>query len=318
MTRGRLLVAIGLVLAVNVLAFIFVPPFPPGDPEGEFEFPGDAIAANYHLPEPYVVIGDNGNGAIVQFNPSITDSLLTSWILIVLLTVLVFAVTRRWDQVPGRVQNVVEWIYEALRNFAVGLGGPKAERYVPLFAGLFLFILACNWSGLIPVVGRVDGLRAPTSDVNIPIGLALVSFSVFHIEGFRRLGPRGYLGKFFPVGEFRNGIAAGGIAMFVGLIELMLEFVKPLTLSMRLFGNIFGGEVALGVITALTIAIIPVALVGLEFLLNFVQALIFATLTLMFTLAAIEGHHEEGHEEHAEEPKAPPVPHPTLERSATG
>jgi F-type H+-transporting ATPase subunit a len=318
MTRQRLLIAIGLVFAVNILAFIFVPPFPPGDPDGDFEFPGDAIAANYHLPEPYVVIGDNGNGAILQFSPSITDSLLTSWILIVLLTVLVFAVTRRWDQVPGRVQNVVEWIYEALRNFAVQLGGPKAERYVPLFAGLFLFILACNWSGLIPFVGRVDGLRAPTSDVNIPIGLALISFSVFHIEGIRRLGVGGYLGKFFPVGEFRNGIAAGAIAMFVGLIELLLEFVKPLTLSMRLFGNIFGGEVALGVITALTIAVIPVALIGLEFLLNFVQALIFATLTLMFTLAAIEGHHEEGHEEHAEEPKAPPVPHPTMERTAAG
>jgi F-type H+-transporting ATPase subunit a len=96
--------------------------------------------------------------------------------------------------------------------------------------------------------------------------------------------------------------------MFVGLIELLLEFVKPLTLSMRLFGNIFGGEVALGVITALTIAIIPVALVGLEFLLNFVQALIFSTLTLMFTLAAIEGPHDE-HEagERGLHPVATPV-----------
>ena len=93
------------------------------------------------------------------------------------------------------------------------------------------------------------------------------------------------------------GIAAlGVIGLFVGLVELLLEFVKPLTLSMRLFGNIFGGEVALGVMTALTIAIIPVALVGLEFLLNFVQALIFSVLTLMFILAAIEGHHSDDHE----------------------
>jgi F-type H+-transporting ATPase subunit a len=70
----------------------------------------------------------------------------------------------------------------------------------------------------------------------------------------------------------------------------MLEFVKPVTLSMRLFGNIYGGEVALGVLTALTLAIIPMAMIGLEVLLNAVQALIFATLTLMFTLTAIEGH----------------------------
>ena len=94
--------------------------------------------------------------------------------------------------------------------------------------------------------------------------------------------------------------------MFVGLIELMLEFVKPLTLSMRLFGNIYGGEVALGVILALTIAFVPVALYGLEVMLNAVQALIFSVLTLMFILAAIEGHHDDD-EAHADDPIATPV-----------
>ena len=107
----------------------------------------------------------------------------------------------------------------------------------------------------------------------------------------RALGLKGYLGKFFPLREFRAGFSAGLIAMFVGLVELMLEFVKPLTLSMRLFGNIYGGEVALGVMTSLTLAaLVPVALLGLEFMLNFIQALIFSVLTLMFILAAIEGH----------------------------
>jgi F-type H+-transporting ATPase subunit a len=126
--------------------------------------------------------------------------------------------------------------------------------------------------------------------------MALVSFLTFHIEGFRHLGVRGYLGKFFPVYEFRNGIGAGIIAMFVGLIELMLEFVKPVTLSMRLFGNIYGGEVALGVITALTIGFIPVLLIALELMLNAIQALIFSVLTLLFIVLAIESHHEEeGH-----------------------
>jgi F-type H+-transporting ATPase subunit a len=81
----------------------------------------------------------------------------------------------------------------------------------------------------------------------------------------------------------------------VGFIEFMLEFIKPITLAMRLFGNIFGGELAIGVITALTIAVVPVALLGLEVLLNFVQALIFSVLTLMYTLIAIESHDEEAH-----------------------
>ena len=102
-------------------------------------------------------------------------------------------------------------------------------------------------------------------------------------------------------------IGAGVIALFVGVIEFFLEFIKPVTLAMRLFGNIYGGEVALGVITGLTIAIIPVAMVGLEFLLNFMQALIFSVLTLMFTIIAIERH--DGHEEHdvPEGNIAPPI-----------
>jgi len=148
----------------------------------------------------------------------------------------------------------------------------------------------------VPPVGKVPFLRAPSSDVNITIGMALVSFLIFHIEGFRKLGVRGYLGKFFPFYEFRNGIGAGVIALFVGVIELMLEFVKPVTLSMRLFGNIYGGEVALGVITSLTIAIFPIALLLLDGMLNAIQALIFSILTLVFITLAIESHHQdEGH-----------------------
>ena len=136
----------------------------------------------------------------------------------------------------------------------------------------------------------------------------MVAFVFFESEGFRRLGVGGYMGKFFPVGEFRHGIGAGIIALFVGLVELMLEFVKPLTLSMRLFGNIYGGEVALGVLIALTISFVPVLLFALEFMLNFIQALIFSVLTLMFTVLAIESHHEEDQTvEHAPAGEVPAV-----------
>ena len=129
--------------------------------------------------------------------------------------------------------------------------------------------------------------------MNITIGLALVAFAYFEWQGFRANGVGGYLGRFFPFREFRHGVGAGLIAMFVGLVELMLEFVKPVTLAMRLFGNIYGGEVALGVVIALTISVVPVTIVGLEAMLNFVQALIFSTLTLMFALVAMESHEEE-------------------------
>jgi F-type H+-transporting ATPase subunit a len=203
--------------------------------------------------------------------------------------------TRVMRPVPGRAQNLIEWAYEFGRDFAVGIGGERASRYYPIFAAFFVLILFSNWSGLVPPIGKIPQLRAPTSDVNITIGLALTSFFLFEGEGFRRLGVRGYLTKFFPLGEFRKGIGAGLLAMYVGIIELFLEFVKPVTLAMRLFGNIYGGEVALAVISALTLAVVPVALVGLEALLNLIQALIFSVLTLMFILIAIEGHGEEEH-----------------------
>jgi F-type H+-transporting ATPase subunit a len=215
---------------------------------------------------------------------------------IALVVLAAFAMARNPKLIPGRAQNVFETVYEFLRDFGLGIAGPTAAPYVPIFIAAFLLVLFDNWIGLVPPVGKVEFLRAPSSDVNITIGMALVSFSIFHIEGFRRLGVGGYLGKFFPFYEFRNGIGAGIIALFVGLIELMLEFVKPVTLSMRLFGNIYGGEVALGVITTLTVFLFPVLLVSLELMLNAIQALIFSILTLIFITLAIESHHEEeGH-----------------------
>ena len=298
-----LLMLVVVVIVLDVLALLFVPPFPEGgQPGAACAFPECFIESTLHLPAPHVVWTPSGEAAdtgMISAQVSITDSLLTMIVITILVLVGMILLTRRRTVVPGRVQNFIEWGLEALDGFARGMGGPAAARYVPMFSAFFILILAFNWSGLIPVVGRVEGLRAPTSDVNVTIGLALVAFLTFHVEGFRRLGFKGYAGKFFPLYEFKNGVGAGVIALFVGLIELMLEFVKPLTLSMRLFGNIYGGEVALGVVTALTLAVFPVALYGLEIMLTFVQALIFSTLALMFTIAAIESHHhEEGEAAH--------------------
>jgi F-type H+-transporting ATPase subunit a len=285
------------ILALDVLAVVFVPPFPKGGTAGQAcGFPECFITSAIEFPPPAIVLDLSPSTApetapMVYFHPSISSTILTMWIVMALILVLAFVATRRMK--TTRLQNTVEWAYEFGSDFAVGIGGPAARRYFPIFGAFFVFILFSNWSGLVPPVGKIEQLRAPTSDVNITIGLALTSFVLFEGEGFRRLGVRGYLGKFLPVGEFRHGIGAGLLAMYVGVIELFLEFVKPVTLAMRLFGNIYGGEVALTVITALTLAIVPVTLVGLEALLNLIQALIFSVLTLMFILIAVEGHGSE-------------------------
>jgi F-type H+-transporting ATPase subunit a len=312
--RRWLIVTIVAIIALQLFAFFVVPPFPPGERGEPFSYPTDGINANFELPAPHVAFDLDPSTPpshdLLTFDLTISSSLFTSWIVMAVIVVLAALLARSIRTVPSRGQNALEYVYEGLANFVTSLGGPPARRYLPVFAALFIFILLSNWSGLLPGVGRVPQLRAPTSDVNMTIGLALLSFTMFHVEGVRALGVRGYLGKFFSLRGFREGIGAGIIALFVGVLEFLLEFVKPVTLSMRLFGNIYAGEIALGVITALTIAIIPVAMIGLEVLLNFMQALIFAVLTLMFTLAAIEPHHEEEHEgvhapEGGIEPKVP-------------
>ncbi|MGA2512240.1 MAG: F0F1 ATP synthase subunit A [Candidatus Limnocylindrales bacterium] len=317
--RGRpsagqvLLLLVVATVALDILAVRFVPPFPAGGQPGQAcAFPSCYITSVIEFPPPAIVLDLSpatapATAPMVYFHPSISSTILTMWIVMIFILLLAFVATRRMRLVPGRLQNAVEWAYEFGYDFAVGIGGEGARRYFPIFAAYFIFILFSNWSGLVPPVGKIEQLRAPTSDVNVTIGLALTSFMVFEGEGFRRLGIRGYLGKFFPIGEFRHGIGAGLLAMYVGIIELFLEFVKPVTLSMRLFGNIYGGEVALAVITALTLAVVPVALIGLESLLNLIQALIFSVLTLMFILIAIEGH---GTEEHQPAAAGAPLPGP--------
>ena len=298
--RHPLLLLVVAVVALDAVAFLLAPPFPKhGQPGDSCAFPVCFINGNLEFPPPYVVWDlDPANplpsgSLVIGFHPSITNSLLTMWIVMAFVLLVAFLAARRLREVPGGLQNLFEWGYESLNNWALSNGGRAAARHVPIFAAFFILILFCNWSGLVPPIGKIELLRAPTSDLNVTIGLALVAFGYFEYQGIRANGLGGYLGKFFPLREFRSGISTGAIAMFVGLIELMLEFVKPVTLSMRLFGNIYGGEVALGVITALTVAILPIAIIGLEAMLNFVQALIFSTLTLLFTVLAIEAHHED-------------------------
>ena len=300
--RNRFLILIAAVVVVDIIAFVLVPPFPregaPGDP---CPIPVCLIESGLEFPAPEAVIDlapDSAPdpAALVVFDPVISNTILTMWIVMAIVLVGAILMVRGSKLIPGRGQNLFEWFYEFLGDFGVGIAGPKARPYIPIFAAFFLLILFDNWIGLVPPVGKIPQLRAPSSDVNITIGMALVSFVIFHVEGIRHLGVGGYLGKFLPLYEFKKGIGAGVIAIFVGLIELMLEFVKPVTLSMRLFGNIYGGEVALGVITSLTIAIFPLALLSLELMLNAIQALIFSVLTLIFITLAIESHHEEeGH-----------------------
>jgi F-type H+-transporting ATPase subunit a len=292
--RRVLLLVIGGVVVLDLLAALFFAP--PGFPS-----PKESIRGNLELIPPTVVwdlaprASEPTGALVVEVHPSITSSILVSWIVMAIMIALFVGGTRVLRYLPGRIQNGVEYAYALLEDFAIALGGEPARPYVGIFATLFVFIVLANWTDLLLFGDKVNFLRTPTSDINITIGLALFSFVLFHFEGVRRLGVGTYLGKFFNFRGFRRSPIDGVIDLFVGLIEFLLEFFKPVTLAFRLFGNLYGGGVMLGVFTALLLAVVPVAFVALEAFIGFVQALIFSVLTLMFTLIAIEGPHEEAH-----------------------
>jgi F-type H+-transporting ATPase subunit a len=171
----------------------------------------------------------------------------------------------------------------------------RAEQYLPIIATLFLFIIASNWFGILPGVSafgfftNVEGhavlvpfLRSAGSDLNVTLALGIVAMILVNVSGVGALGFLAHLHKFFT---FQNPIQ-----FFVGILELLSEFAKIISFSFRLFGNVFAGEVLLVIVGSLAPYGAPVPFLLLEVFVGFVQALVFAMLTMVFISIAVEHH----------------------------
>lgn len=203
------------------------------------------------------------------FGLPVTGHITTMWAVTLVLLVLCLLVSRRMRKVPGRLQCLAEYALEGMLGYFAGMmGREKARRYFPLIMTLFLFILFSNWSGLLPFAGHVKGFRAPTSTWSVTAALAIIVFFSIQVAGFKEKG-WGYLKHFFQPMP---------VMFFLNIIE---ELVRPLSLSLRLFGNIFGGETVAAVLLTLA-PIIPVPMQLLDVLFGFIQALVFTTLTAIF------------------------------------
>lgn len=240
----------------------------------------------------------------------LTNTMVGAWVAIVVLLLFFRAATSKLSLVPGGVQNVAELIIEFLLDFCKNVAGEyHGRRFFPLVATIFLFVITANWLGLVPGLGTigiwerhvVEGheellfvpiFRAATTDLNMTMALALFAVIASQIFGFRTLGLSGYGGKFI-------NLKGGPIMLYVGLLELIGELAKVLSFTFRLFGNIFAGEVLLSVIAFLVPWVAALPFYGLELFVGFVQALVFAALTLIFLTVAVTGHGEEHHEEQA-------------------
>jgi F-type H+-transporting ATPase subunit a len=257
-----------------------------------------AEAEEHSLPQKAVEIAR-------PFGFPITNSMVVSWIVAAGLIVFARVATRDMKHVPGGAQNLLEWLVGGLYDFLERIIGPRlVKRTFWFFATVFIFILSANWVGLIPGVGTIgwghqtpDGFvidqplfRGANADLNLTLAMALVFFACWIIWALQEVGPGGFLKELFaPKGETTGFLKALMILVFfaAGCLEIISILFRPVSLSFRLYGNIFAGENMLEAMSRMIPGLgwlLPIPFYFMEVLVGLVQALVFMLLCAVFTL----------------------------------
>lgn len=243
-------------------------------------------------------------------NWPITNSILNAWLAIIFFVVVGLVIRSRKALVPKGVQNVAETLTEFGLKTVEGVthDRARAEKFLPIVGSLFIFILFSNWIGLLPGTGSigiyeavhgqielVPLFRAASSDLNLTLAMAVFSVLIANFFGIITIGFFRHLNKFIQIGTIFSSFRKGGIHIFiglvefvVGLIELVSEIAKIVSLSLRLFGNVFAGEVLLTVIGSLVAYFVPLPFIALELIVGVIQAMVFSLLTLVYLTVATE------------------------------
>src|SRR3989338_1932370 len=244
----------------------------------------------------------------------VTNSIITAWIVIFLFFVVGLIVRKKANVNPKGFLHAIDWVIDFAFTEVEKVVGDKerAKKFFPICGSLLFFILISNWMGLLPGIGSIgvwqihEGesvliplLRPATSYLNFTLAIALFSVLATHFFGILLIGFVNHASKFFNVRGIVRALKHGPMAVivavvefFVGLIETISEVAKTLSLALRLFGNIFAGEVLLIVIYSLASFIVPLPFIFLELLVGIVQATVFAMLVLVFLKSSTEMHEE--------------------------
>lgn len=249
-------------------------------------------------------------------NFTVTNSLINSWLAVLIIVVLSITIGRSVKKIPGKLQSVAEVVVDGAVNLADSVTNDHkiTTKVFPIVFAIFLFVLVNNWLGLIPGIGSIgfietEGshsvfvpfLRGGTADINTTLALALFSVIASNIFGFIIVGFWKYFNKFINVKVLLSiphdikkhgatSLVVNPITFFVGLIEIVGEVAKVASLSFRLFGNIFAGEVLLASIAVILAYGLPIPFMFLEVIVGIIQALIFAMLTLVYFTIASQDH----------------------------
>ena len=210
----------------------------------------------------------------------ITEHIFSAWIVMAVLVIVSILATRNMQLVPRGLQNFMEVIVELLMNLIVQTAGPRGKAFAPVVMTAFLFILLSNWLGTLPLYGNINGFESANSNLNVTASMAIIVFVLSQFFAIKTNGLLGYLKEF----------------AIPNPLHILTELSRPLSLSLRLFGNIYAGGVL--VHTMLGIApFITFVVLGLELFVGAVQALIFTMLSLVFLSIAVTPHHAD-HDAH--------------------
>jgi F-type H+-transporting ATPase subunit a len=209
----------------------------------------------------------------------VTSYVTTTWAIMAILLAVGLAVSCNLKKVPGRFQMLAEYSLGGLLNYFGGImGHERTRRYFPLLATLFLFILFSNWSGVLPGAGHIIGFHPPTGTWSVTVALAIIVFVMVHYIGIREKGLHYFAHLFEPF-------------FFMFPLNVIEELVKPLSLSLRLYGNVYGEEMVAAVFLGMFAPLTPIPMQLLGILFGFIQALVFTTLTAIYiSLATAEAH----------------------------
>jgi len=255
---------------------------------------------------------------------TITNALLTSWVVVAIIAILALALRAKLKEVPSKFQNIFEVILEAGLDLCDQVTGNRkiSLQVFPMAICAFFFILINNWLGILPLGGFgliettdhgpafIPFLRGGTADINTTLALAVMAVLGANLFGALTIGVwktfnkyvnlKALGGIFTKVRKEPTVVIVAPITFFVGLIEIVGEFAKIASLSFRLFGNVFAGEVLLASMAAIFAYAVPIPFLFLEIMVGVIQALIFSILLVVyFTISATDhDEHEEGHDDH--------------------
>ena len=314
---SRLMVILGIVLLALLLTSFVMGPL-------GSKFFNISVPQELQVSKPHVVLPSEAMFHIGEFK--ITNTLISSWVTILLLFLVFFFATRKMKMIPGRLQSFAEVVVDGIYNTIEGVSGPKHVRtFFPIVTTIFLYVVTNALMALVPLWGTwgpvehigegahtatvvVPFLRAANTDVNLTLSIALVSFVFIEYLGFSKIGPLKYVDSFFQfsalgkafkdlfkgnVKPFLSGLAFGFINIYVGLLEILSHFIRIVSFTFRLFGNMTAGEILILVSCFLIPLVFTIPFYGLELLIGLIQALIFSGLTLVFGTVAVAPMHEE-------------------------